>query len=250
MTFSIVTICLNAERYLAEAMDSVLSQDWQDLEYLLVDGGSGDRSGEIIQGFAEQDRRVKYVVEAEPGIARAMNCGLMMAQGDIIAFLHADDRYAGASVLTKVAETFRECPEALWVTGGMKEIDAHGEFLRELPARRFALSRLLRNNIIYHPATFVKRSVMAELGGFDESLRFAMDYDLWLRLSALGHPAQCRDCLADFRVHDGSLSSVERIKTLEEEYLVRQRHTTNSPSRWLHALYQWLRLSLEKERPG
>ena len=53
MTFSIVTICLNAERYLAEAMDSVLSQDWQDLEYLLVDGGSGDRSWEIIQGFAE-----------------------------------------------------------------------------------------------------------------------------------------------------------------------------------------------------
>ena len=250
MKFSIVTICLNAERYLAEAMHSVVSQDWADLEYILVDGGSTDRTEEIIHSVAERDQRVRHVVEPEPGIALAMNRGLRLAQGEIIAFLHADDRYAGTSILSQVAEAFRQRPGGAWVTGGVKEIDAHGEVLRTLPVRRFSLSRLLRNNIIYHPATFVQRSVMVEIGGFDESLRFAMDYDLWLRLAALSQPLACQACLADFRVHAGSLSSVERAKTLEEEYLVRQRYIKHGAARWMHALYQWLRLSREKRHSG
>lgn len=250
MTFSIVTICLNAERYLVETMNSVLSQDWRDLEYILVDGGSEDRTEEIIHGYAKRDGRVKHVVEPEPGIAHAMNRGLQMAQGDIIAFLHADDRYVGTSVLTQVAELFDTRSKTIWITGGVKEIDAHGQVMRELPVRRFSTSRLLRNNIIYHPATFVKQSVMADIGGFDESLRFAMDYDLWLRLSFLHRPLTCRRCLADFRVHAGSLSSAERVKTLEEEYVVRQRYITSSATRWMHALYQWLRLGNEKRRSG
>ena len=122
MKFSIVTICLNAERYLAEAIHSVVSQDWPDLEYILVDGGSTDRTEEIIHGVAERDQRVRHVVEPESGIARAMNCGLRLAQGETIAFLHADDRYAGTTILSQVAEAFRQHPGAAWVTGGVKEI--------------------------------------------------------------------------------------------------------------------------------
>ena len=248
MTFSIVTICLNAERYLAEAMRSVLTQDCPDLEYILVDGGSSDRTQEIIRVFAEGDCRVKWHVEPKPGIAHAMNRGLQMAKGDLIAFLHADDRYHGMKTLAKVSALFQKRPDALWVTGGLREIDAHGEKLRDLPARRFSKSRLLCNNIIYHPATFIRHTVMREVGGFDESLRYAMDYDLWLRLAEISAPCICDEMLAEFRVHAGSLSSDQRDSALEEEYLVRQRYLGRGPVRLPHICYQWLRMHYEKWR--
>ena len=138
----------------------------------------------------------------------------------------------------------------VWVTGGLHEIDEQGAVIRELPALKFSKGRLLRNNIIYHPATFVKKATMRTLGGFDESLRYAMDYDLWLRLTDVSWPCQCNEILADFRVHAGSLSTAERIQTLEEEYNVRLRYLENSPLRWLHACYQWFRLSYESRRAG
>lgn len=248
MTFSIVTICLNADRYLAEAMRSVLTQDFQDLQYILVDGGSSDRTQEIIRDFADQDCRVKWLIEPEPGIACAMNRGLQMAEGDIIAFLHADDRYPDVTTLTKVSALFQQRPDMLWLTGGLREIDADGEKLRDLPARRFTKSRLLRNNIIYHPATFIRSNAIRDVGGFDEGLRYAMDYDLWLRLAEMSPPCSCDELLAEFRVHAGSLSSDERDRALQEEYLVRQRYLRRGPVRLPHACYQWLRLHCDKWR--
>lgn len=250
MKFSIITICLDAERYLVEAMNSVLNQDWPDLEYILVDGGSSDRSQEILRTFADDDCRVKWVVDLKPGIASAMNRGLRMAGGDIVAFLHADDRYADSTTLGLVANLFQKSPDTLWATGGLREIDARGKVLRQLPARRFSKARLLRNNIIYHPATFVRRTVMTALGGFDENLRYAMDYDLWLRLAGKSFPRISDKPLADFRVHAGSLSSAERDKALEEEYLVRQRYIGRGQIGWQHACYQWLRVRYEKWRDG
>jgi glycosyltransferase involved in cell wall biosynthesis len=241
---------LNAERYLAEAMRSVLGQDCPDLEYLLVDGGSSDRTQEIIRDFADDDCRVKWLVEPKPGIAHAMNRGIQMAKGDLIAFLHADDRYHGMTTLARVSALFQNRPDALWVTGGLREIDADGAKIRDLPARRFTKSRLLRNNIIYHPATFIRSVAIRDVGGFDEGLRYAMDYDLWLRLAEISAPCICHEPLAEFRVHAGSLSSAQRDKAMQEEYLVRQRYLGRGPVRLSHACYQWLRLHCQKWRSG
>jgi glycosyltransferase involved in cell wall biosynthesis len=240
---------LNAERYLAEAMRSVLTQDFEDFEYILVDGGSSDRTQDIIRDFADKDGRVKWLIDPKPGIAHAMNRGIKMAGGDIIAFLHADDRYPGMTTLAKASALFQNRPDTLWVTGGLREIDGQGQKLRDLSARRFSRSRLLRNNIIYHPATFIRRTAMIEVGGFDESLRYAMDYDLWLRLAEMSAPCICDELLAEFRVHAGSLSSDERDLALQEEYLVRRRYLGRGPVRLPHACYQWLRMHCEKWRP-
>jgi glycosyltransferase involved in cell wall biosynthesis len=190
------------------------------------------------------------MVEPAPGIARAMNCGHEIAEGEVIAYLHSDDRYADKQVLERVAASFRDNPGTLWVTGGLREIDEQGGTVRELPALNFTKKRLLRNNIIYHPATFVKSDTLKALGGFDESLRYAMDYDLWLRLADFSAPFHCDGILADFRVHSGSRSSAERDKALEEEYRVRRHHLGGGSLGWQHACYQWLRTHYEKWMAG
>jgi glycosyltransferase involved in cell wall biosynthesis len=240
---TVVTVCRNAAGHLEEAMASVLEQDWPDLEYLVVDGGSIDGTVALIRRQAERDPRIAWSSEPDGGIADAMNKGIARSTGELVAFLHADDRYRGTDVLSRVAAAMGANPGALWLTAGIREVDAGGNPLRNIAVRRFSRRRLLRNNIILHPATFVRRAAFARVGGFDPSLRYAMDYDLWLRLARLAPPVEVDAYLADFRVHPGSLSSVNRGEALEEEYLVRCRYLSGTLSRAGHAIYHLWRCS-------
>jgi GT2 family glycosyltransferase len=175
-----------------------------------------------------------------------------MAKGEVIAFLHADDRYAHENVLADVAACFSaEGIEAGWLSGGMREIDLHGVLLRILPVRRFSYRRLLRNNIIMHPATFVRREAFHDCGHFDAALTYAMDYDLWLRLGKISPPLLLDDILTDFRVHSGSLSSRESLKALEESYRIRKKYVKGSWALLGHALYyRWQRLNEKLRSPS
>ena len=93
MKISIITITLNSRKYLDKSISSVLSQDHQNLEYIFVDGGSTDGTLEIIKKYAEKDQRIRWISEPDRGIADAMNKGVALATGDIIAHLHSDDSY-------------------------------------------------------------------------------------------------------------------------------------------------------------
>jgi glycosyltransferase involved in cell wall biosynthesis len=241
LKISVITVCLNAQQYIGRALRSVLSQDYPDLECVVVDGGSTDGTIGIVASMAEEDERIIWQTGPDQGIADAMNRGADRSTGQIVAYLHADDCYAVSSVISTVVTSMQQRPEAMWATGGVREIDGSGCHLREIPPRRFSHSRLLRNNVILHPATFVRRSAFEAVGGFDTDLKYAMDYDLWLRLSKTGPPVVIKQVLACFRVHPGSLSSANRLSALEEEYLVRRRYLNNRYSGWFHALYQLYR---------
>lgn len=241
MRFSVVTICLNPGRYLESAMNSVLGQDYTDIEYVLIDGGSTDGSQEIIQRYAASDPRIKWRSSQDAGIADAMNRGVRSCHGEIVSFLHADDRYADSAALSDVNGHFAINPQALWLTGGLREINSYGNVVRELPVRTFSYRRLLRNNILYHPATFVRREVFDQVGFFDANLRYAMDYDFWLRLARVSPPVTTNRILAEFRVHEGSLSSSHKRATVEEEYLVRCRYLRGWLGRLGHAFYHSVR---------
>ena len=243
MKMTVVTVCFNAIKHLEEAMASVLEMDWSDIEYLVIDGGSTDGTIELIRRRAQCDPRIVWLSEPDQGIADAMNKGLARATGDVVAFLHADDRYLGCDVLRRVARAMAANPDALWLTGGVREIDGSGALLRNIDVRRFSRRRLLRNNIILHPATFVRREAFARVGCFNSDLRFAMDYDLWLRLARLCPPIELHDLLVDFRVHAGSLSSANQRAALEEEYQVRRRYLRSPLSRAGHAIYHRWRTS-------
>jgi glycosyltransferase involved in cell wall biosynthesis len=223
-------------------LETVSAQTWQDIEHILVDGGSTDGTLSIIQAAAKRNPRLQWASAPDHGISDAMNKGLARATGDIVAFLHADDFYPECDVLKHVAEIFIMHPEIEWLTGGIQHVDSTDRLIRNLPVRRWSYSRLVRGNIIFHPATFVKRRVLEEVGGFDTKLRFAMDYDLWLRLSSRTAPYLSNRPLACFRIHSGSLSVSQVNNAFREEFAVRCRHLNGKPlQKILHCIYFWLK---------
>lgn len=246
MRVSIVTCTWNSEPFLADSIASVLAQDYPDIEYIFVDGGSTDGTLERIESIA---RPVIILRHVTGGISRAMNAGLARARGDIIAHLHSDDWYLHGQVISRVVEVFRQTG-AQWLFGrNLRWI--RGEVAPEpWQAPPYHYARLLRRNFIAHEATFVRRSLFERAGGFSERWRYAMDYDLWLRLGRLAEPVQLDEALAVFREHSGSLSSSHPAAGLTEDFRVRLSHLGPRPLAWMHhgARYLVRRARLELDQ--
>lgn len=238
MKISVITICLNAGAYIGKALSSVAEQSLHDVEHIVVDGGSTDGTLQIIGSAATQNSRLRFSSEPDNGISDAMNKGLALATGDVVAFLHADDFYPHKEVLQQVAERFIKHPSVDWLTGGIHHVDEQENIIRRFPVRRWSYRRLLRGNIIFHPATFVRRRILLDVGGFDSGLRYAMDYDLWLKLGRISVPHLLEHPLACFRIHSGSCSVSQVNAAFREEFAVRCRYLKDRPiQKILHSIY-------------
>jgi len=231
ITFSIITCTWNSAAYLDQSIASVLAQDHPHIEYIFVDGGSTDGTLERIRGVGRPYRLIENV---RGGISNAMNEGVRAASGDIVAHLHSDDYYLRPDVLSTVARHLQESGRD-WLFGRIRQ-DIGGRLKPEgWVAPRYSFANLLRRNFIPHPATFVKRELMLRAGCFDTRYKYAMDYDLWLKLGRLAEPVQLDDALAAFRVHAGSASSANRLAAMEEDFRVRLAHAGPNPiARGLH----------------
>lgn len=223
--FSIVTCTWNSAATLADTLASVRAQTCQDLEHIFVDGGSTDGTLDLIEAYPGNKVLLRDVTG---GISRAMNQGIEAASGEVVAHLHSDDYYAGADVLASVMARLAATPSD-WLFGTI-EVLKDGALIPPFPMHPFNYFSLAAGKaFIPHPAVFVRKSLFARAGMFDEQLKYAMDIDLWLRLAALSAPATLDRPLAVFRDHAGSVSSANRIKAREEEFRVRTRHMGKSP---------------------
>lgn len=233
LTVSVITCTWNSEPWLAASIDSVIRQRAVALDYIFVDGGSTDGTLQRIQSL---QRPYTLLENVQGGVSAAMNAGIEVARGSIIAHLHADDFYLNDDVLYNVVQAFQR-QRCEWLYGRtLRCID--GRLLPEgFIAPAFSRARLLRGNFIPHPATFVRRELIWRVGGFDPRLRYAMDYDLWLRLARLAPPLALPQPLAAFREHAGSLSTRERAQAMREDLQVRLAHTGFDPlARSMHLL--------------
>lgn len=233
LTVSVITCTRNSEPWLAASIDSVLRQHSVAIDYIFVDGGSTDGTLQRIRALQRPYTLIENVLG---GISAAMNAGIEIARGEIIAHLHSDDFYLNDDVLYTVAQTFQR-QHCQWLYGRtLRCID--GQLRPEgFSAPAFSRARLLRGNFIPHPATFVRRELIWRVGGFDPRLRYAMDYDLWLRLAKLATPIALPQALAAFREHTGSLSTRERAQAMREDLRVRLAHTGIDPlARAMHLL--------------
>lgn len=238
MKASIICCTWNSAAYLPESIHSVLTQDHPDIEYIFVDGGSTDGT---LEQIAAIERPVKVLHGIRGGISRAMNEGIMVATGDIVAHLHSDDYYLHPSVVSSAIHALQSSNIG-WCYGRIMRV-VNGQLLPEsYRAPKYSLRRLVRGNFIPHPATFVRRDWLLRAGCFDESRKYAMDYDLWLKLARIGDPIELGVPLAAFRVHDGSLSSSNRIAAMEEDFKIRLAHCKRNPfSLPEHLLRFWFR---------
>jgi glycosyltransferase len=183
MKLTLITATYNSARTLEGAMQSVLQQGYPDLEYILVDGGSGDGTVALVERYAAQYPCIRWVSEPDHGIYDALNKGVAMATGEAVGFVHSDDFLARPGILVAVADAFRE-RETDGVYGDLHYIDAQNEdhIVRNWKSRAFHASLLRKGWMPAHPTFFLKKSVYEKHGGFDLSFRIAADYDFMLRV--------------------------------------------------------------------
>jgi len=200
---SIVTPSYNQARFLEQTIQSVLEQDYPNLEYFVMDGGSTDGSLEIIQRYAP--RLAGWVCEKDRGQTDALNKGFARATGQILAWLNSDDTYEPGAVSAAVA-ALTSRPDAAAIYGEANFIDENGRVIGRFPAAQTDLPRLRRGYVhVPQQATFFRGDLWRAIGPLDPSFYFAMDYDLWVRLAGRGPlvylPGQV---WANFRLHSGA----------------------------------------------
>jgi glycosyltransferase involved in cell wall biosynthesis len=199
---SIITPSYNQAAYLETTMQSVLGQDYPNIEYIVIDGGSTDGSPELIQRYAP--RLAGWVSEKDRGQTDAINKGFARAKGDILAWLNSDDIYLPGAIRAAVA-AFQDNPEAGLIYGDASFIDEKGRRIGSFPARQTSY-RLLRQGYVHIPqqAAFFRADLWRQVGPLDPSFYFAMDYDLWVRLAARAPLIYTRQLWASFRLHGGA----------------------------------------------
>ncbi|RCW50897.1 glycosyltransferase family 2 protein [Paenibacillus prosopidis] len=198
---SVITPSFNQARYIRQTIESVLSQDYPNIEYIVVDGGSSDGTLEILQSYGHLGDRFRYISEPDNGQSHALNKGLHMANGQIIGWLNSDDTYLPGAI-RKAVEMFRANPQFGMVYGKAYYTDENNVVLRPYAVEPYKKERLFETCFICQPAAFIRADVFRSMNGVDESLKFCMDYDLWIRVSK-NHPlGYIDDVLATSRLHD------------------------------------------------
>jgi len=240
---SIITPSYNQGDFIEDTIRSVLSQDYPNLEYIIVDGCSTDSTLEILQAYQDQ---LTWISEPDRGQTEAINKGLKMASGEVLAYLNSDDLYLPGA-LHKVGAYFAENPHANWLSGYCQNIDGNGHPIRRLIRiyKNFWLHTrstraLLVLNFIAQPATFWRRCVTENIGPLDEDLYYTLEYDYWLRIGRANKLHIIKKDLAAFRLHDSSKSGRTAFQQFDEELVVAKRYASGLPIalHQLHANFQ------------
>jgi glycosyltransferase involved in cell wall biosynthesis len=187
---SIITPSYNQAAYLEYTIRSVLSQDYAEIEYIVVDGGSSDGSLEIIRKYASN--LAYWVSEPDRGQAEAINKGLEHSSGEIVAWLNSDDLYLPGAV-SEAVKALQTNPEAGMVYGDAITIDPGGCPIKALRFPDWGLEQLMGFRIICQPAVLMRRSALEQAGFLDISYHYMLDHHLWLRIgeiSAIVHIPQ------------------------------------------------------------
>lgn len=239
---SIITPSYNQGRYIEETIESVLAQDYPDIEYIVVDGGSTDETIDILKKY---DAKLRWISEKDNGQSDAIIKGFKMAKGEIIAWLCSDDIYLPGAV-TRIVEFFKSNGDVGLVYGKSHYIDEEGKVTGEYPSAGFDAERMAVFNMISQPSAFFKKEAYDKAAGVDVALTYAMDYDLWLRLAKVAKVEYLREFFSSYRLHRESktVSNVHALKQSKEILDTVQKHFGFAP---LNRVYVYSYLSI-KER--
>lgn len=212
MKVSIITPCLNSGKTIEETVKSVLGQTYQNVEYIIVDGGSTDQTIEILDKYCSVSKgRLKYISEKDDGIYDAMNKGILRASGDVIGIINSDDWYE-TDAIEMIVDCFNKS-NADVVFGEIWLIDLNGK-------RR---SCTKNSTLPPHPAMFVRRNIYQKYGMFDANYAIAADYELTLRLLSKGVIFERVDkILSNFRT--SGISSIRKRECIEETYQINLKY--------------------------
>jgi GT2 family glycosyltransferase len=236
----------NGARWLGEAVRSIVEQSERQLELVIVDDGSTDRTRGMLCEMARNDRRIRVFRQDHAGLAAALNRGIAAARATYIARLDADD-VAYPTRLERQAARLDQRPELGLVGAWAVEIDARGSRRGiRTPAEHDETLRetLNRGNPFIHSTVMARTSLLRELGGYRCAFRCAEDYDLWLRASEVAEVANIPEVLVGYRIHAGSVSRQDRLRQafsvrLAQRAATVRRNTGADPAEALEAPPDW-----------
>ena len=214
---SIITPSFNQAQYLETTIQSVLSQDYPRIEYIVIDGASADGSVDIIKKY---DNRLEYwVSEKDNGQADAINKGLARAKGDIVAWLNSDDYYL-PNAISNALKVFEGIPGVVMAYGDMFAVNELGHTINNLKYKQLSLEDLLCFQIIGQPAVFFRREAFGKTGGLDTTFHYLLDHHLWIRLAQQGKILHVPQTWAAARYHAEAKNRAKAVEFGREAFRI------------------------------
>ena len=220
---SIITPVFNGNSYLEQTIQSVLGQTYENIEYIVIDGGSTDGSLEIIKKY--EDKLDYWISEKDSGMYGAINKGLKIASGDILAYLNSDDLYFPNSV-ESAADYFNRHPSTELIYGNCEFIGPKNEFLYtyRYPKFRWKSFVSLNTNTIPQPTTFWRRAIHKKIDYFDATLKMCGDFDFYAKVGKCCRIVHINRVLSRFRIHNTSLTILQEHRNKDEIKVIHERY--------------------------
>ena len=206
---SVLMPVYNAERYVAEAVESILGQTFRDFEFIIIDDGSTDRSLEILQRYAQQDPRIRLSSRPNMGLAKTLNEGLALARGEFIARMDADDVSLPGRFARQI-DYLSEHEECVAVGTQVLYVEPYGSplWVSDLPLTHEEIDTALlaRQCGLVHPSFLMRSHAIQSIGGYSERCGLCEDHELFLRLAERGRIANMPEVLYKYRKHLDSIT--------------------------------------------
>lgn len=223
LKFSIITPTLNQAHFIEDTINSVLRQNYKNIEHIVIDGGSSDNTIEILKKYDH----IKWISEKDKGQSNAINKGFKLATGDIIAWINSDDYYDD-DVFQKIAKYFSENNKCKFLYGDITYIDRDKNILYEVTGGNLSFKNLIKNpDFVRQPSSFWAKEILEEIGYLDESLNVVMDYDYFLRIGKKHEFFYINENLSFYRLYNETKTISLHKKQIEELLKVIRRH--NNP---------------------
>ena len=233
---SIVTPSFNQGQYIEATIQSVLSQDYPDIEYIVVDGGSTDNTLEVLKHY---DSRMRWISEPDNGQTDAINKGMRLSTGEIVAYLNSDDYYFPGAV-SRAVNFFRNNWNCGFIYGEGILADEAGNFIDRFNTVSFDMDTLASYCFILQPASFIKREAYIAVGGFDDRNNACMDYDMWFRLGQRYGAGYLNEYLAVWRVHDECKSRAQLDDIFKSSIATVYKYCHHVPVSWINGYSYYL----------
>ena len=228
MKISIITSCYNRVSTIRGAIESVLSQDYPDIEYIIIDGASTDGSVEVIRDAIEgHEDKVKFISEPDHGMYEAINKGIRMATGDYIGLVHSDDFLYSSHTISDIAKRLKETrADFLYGDGLFVNPENTDKVVRKWIGGTYRLWKVRHGWLPLHPTCYIRRDVMEKLGGYDESYMIAADTDLLVRYLLDNHVKTdyLKKYIVRMRMGGMSTDNSRRAKMWKEDIRVYSSH--------------------------
>lgn len=241
MKFSIIMASYNQVNFIDQAIESLLTQSYQDFELIIFDGMSNDGTIEVLDKY-EKYENIKIIIESDKGLYHARNKGLLLASGDIISFLNTDDYYE-KNALEKMYLAFSENKDIDVFYGIIHAVNKEGEFIREYGNYEFDKNKQIKEYIaLPDQSTFIRSKNLSVIGLFDSTFSIVADWDFWQRGMVLDLKfCQLKEHIANYRHYDETLTFSPKfvVKRFEEVKRLYRKYNDNCVSTYIIKIYYW-----------